>query len=456
METSDLMRKLPFSVEAEQSVLGSILVKPESFERIAGQLDPDDFYMEEHKAIFSAIQEMFLKNRTIDTVTLLDALVQGGYRDKSGGIQYLTQIAQVVSSAQNIRDYAKIVKEKAMLRRLISACDEISEEAYSEQGDASRVVDAAEQRIFELTQNKGSREFRHVKDILKTVFQELVDRSEHKVVDSGVRTGFSDLDRVLVQLGPADLVLVGARPGMGKTSFAMNIAVNAAKATGKAVCIFSLEMSAEQLVNRMLSSEAMVDSHALRTGEIRPEDWQRIADATAMLAGCEILIDDTSGITVADMKAKLRRVKNLGLVVVDYLQLMQASRNIESRVQEVADISRNLKIMAKELSVPVVCCAQLSRGPEQRESKKPMLSDLRDSGAIEQDADIVLFLYREEYYMGTKSAKAQANVEVNTAEVIIAKNRHGALQDVKMTWNGQFTKFITSEKTNTPGTGSAG
>ena len=447
---------MPLAVEAEQSVLGSILVKPESYERIAGKLDADDFYMEEHRAIFSAIQEMFLKNRTIDTVTLLDALVQGGYRDKSGGIQYLTQIAQVVSSAANIADYAKIVKEKAMLRRLITACEEISEEASSEQGDASRVIDAAEQRIFELTQNKGSREFRHVKDILKNVFQELVDRSEHKEVDAGVRTGFSDLDHVLVQLGPADLVLVGARPGMGKTSFAMNIAVNAAKSTGKAVCIFSLEMSAEQLVNRMLSSEAMVDSHALRTGEIRPEDWQRIADATAMLAGCEILIDDTSGITVADMKAKLRRVKNLGLVVVDYLQLMQASKSIESRVQEVADISRNLKIMAKELKVPVVCCAQLSRGPEQRESKKPMLSDLRDSGAIEQDADIVLFLYRDEYYKDVKGAKAQANIEVNTAEVIIAKNRHGALQDVKMTWNGQFTKFITAEKTNNPGTGSAG
>ena len=452
MEASDLLRKLPLSVEAEQSVLGSILVKPESFEKIAGQLTPDDFYMEEHKAIFAAIQEMFLKNRTIDTVTLVNALVQGGYRDETGGIQYLTQIANVVPVAANIRDYARIVKEKALLRRLITACDEISEEAYSEQGDVSRVLDAAEQRIFDLAQNKESREFRHVKDILSNVYQELVDKAEHKEVDRGVRTGFSDLDRVLVQLGPADLVLVGARPGMGKTSFAMNIAVNAAKSTGKAVCVFSLEMSGEQLVNRMLSSEAMVDSHALRTGEIRPEDWQRLADASAMLAGCNLLIDDTSGVTVTDMKAKLRRVKNLGLVVVDYLQLMQASKNIESRVQEVADISRNLKIMAKELSVPVICCAQLSRGPEQRESKKPMLSDLRDSGAIEQDADIVLFLYRDEYYKDVKGAKA--NVEVNTAEVIIAKNRHGALKDVKMTWNGQFTKFVTME--NQGGVGGAG
>ena len=444
METSDLLKKQPLSVEAEQSVLGSILVKPESFEKIAGQLTADDFYMEENKVIFSSIQEMFLKNRTIDTVTLVDALVKGGYRDETGGIQYLTQIAQFVPNASNIRDYAKIVKEKSLLRRLIAACDEITEEAYSEQGDVSNVIDAAEQRIFELAQKKESREFRHIKDILSTVYQDLVDKAEHKEVDHGVHTGFSDLDRVLVQLGPADLVLVGARPGMGKTSFAMNIAVNAAKASGKAVCIFSLEMSGEQLVNRMLSSEAMVDSHTLRTGEIRPEDWQRLADASAMLAGCNLLIDDTSGVTVTDMKAKLRRVKNLGLVVVDYLQLMQASKNIESRVQEVADISRNLKIMAKELSVPVICCAQLSRGPEQRESKKPMLSDLRDSGAIEQDADIVLFLYRDEYYKDVKGAKA--NVEVNTAEIIIAKNRHGPLQDVKMTWNGQFTKFITMDK----------
>ena len=447
METSDLLKKMPLSVEAEQSVLGSILVKPESFEKIAGQLTADDFYMAEHKAIFSAIQEMFLKNRSIDTVTLVNTLVQGGFRDETGGIQYLTQIAQIVPSAANIRDYAQIVREKALLRRLIDVCDEISEEAYSEQGEVSRVIDAAEQKIFDLAQNKESREFRHIKDVLSNVYKDLVDKAENKEVDHGVKTGFSDLDRVLVQLGPADLVLIGARPGMGKTTFAMNIAVNAAKSSKKTVCVFSLEMSAEQLVNRMLSSEAMVDGHLLRTGEIRPEDWQRLADASAVLAGCDILIDDTSGVTVTDMKAKLRRVKNLGLVVVDYLQLMQSSKVIENRVQEVADISRNLKIMAKELSVPIICCAQLSRGPESRTVKKPMLSDLRDSGAIEQDADVVMFLYREEYYKDAEGSKAsKTEIDANSAEVIIAKNRHGALKDVKMGWNGQFSKFVTLDQ----------
>ena len=258
-------------------------------------------------------------------------------------------------------------------------------------------------------------------------------------------------DKVLVQMGRGDLVLVGARPGMGKTSFAMNIATNVAKSTKKAVCIFSLEMSGEQLVNRMLSSEALVDSYSLRSGELKPEDWERLADATSELAGCEILIDDTSGITATDMKAKLRRVRNLGLVVIDYLQLMQSGRNIENRVQEVGDISRNLKIMAKDLGVPIICCAQLSRGPESRTVKKPMLSDLRDSGAIEQDADIVMFLYREEYYKDAEGAKD--NIAVNTAEVIIAKNRHGSTGTVEMGWNGQFTKFRTVDDDREPAPG---
>ena len=249
---------------------------------------------------------------------------------------------------------------------------------------------------------------------------------------------------MLVQLGAGDLVLIGARPGMGKTSFAMNIATSVAKSSRKAVCVFSLEMSGEQLVNRMLSSEALVDSYALRSGELRPEDWEKLADASTALAGCDILIDDTSGITPTDMKAKLRRVKNLGLVVIDYLQLMQSGRNIENRVNEVGDISRNLKIMAKDLGVPVICCAQLSRGPESRTVKKPMLSDLRDSGAIEQDADVVMFLYRDEYYKESEGARADA--DANVAEVIVAKNRHGSQANVKMGWNGQFTKFVTLDK----------
>ncbi len=447
----DMIRKLPFSLEAEQSVLGSLLIKPDSFEKIAAILTAEDFYTEEHKVIFGILQRMFMQSRTVDTVILMDELAKEGKKDEAANIQYVTQLATAVPSAANVLDYAKIVRDKAVLRRLISVAEEIADMSYAESGEASAIVDAAEQKIFELAQNRDSKEFRHIKDILGNVYQELVLKSEHKAESTGTRTGFSGIDKVLVQMGRGDLVLVGARPGMGKTSFAMNIATNVAKSTKKAVCIFSLEMSGEQLVNRMLSSEALVDSYSLRSGELKPEDWERLADATSELAGCEILIDDTSGITATDMKAKLRRVRNLGLVVIDYLQLMQSGRNIENRVQEVGDISRNLKIMAKDLGVPIICCAQLSRGPESRTVKKPMLSDLRDSGAIEQDADIVMFLYREEYYKDAEGAKD--NIAVNTAEVIIAKNRHGSTGTVEMGWNGQFTKFRTVDDDREPAPG---
>ena len=279
--------------------------------------------------------------------------------------------------------------------------------------------------------------------MLGEVYNHLHELNTNKEATQGTQTGFSALDRVLAGMGKSDLVLVGARPGMGKTSFALNIATNVAKQTKKAVCIFSLEMSAEQLVNRVLSSEALVNSYSLRTGELGPDDWVHLANASGELAGCDILIDDTSGMTVTAMKAKLRRVQNLGLVVIDYLGLMQGDGHKDNRVQEVSEISRSLKIMAKELMVPVICCAQLSRGPEGRTDKKPMLSDLRDSGAIEQDADTVIFLYRSEYYKTDGSATDQ---DTSIAEVIIAKNRHGSTGTVNMGWNGQFTKFITIDK----------
>ena len=441
---SQLLKRLPVSVEAEQSVLGSLLIAPaEGFEKISGILTADDFYINEHRILFLAMQEMFLANQEIDTVTLVNKLVENGDRDEGGGLQYITQIAEIVPSARNIKDYALIVRDKALLRRLIDVSDRISNMAYAEQGRASDVVDVAEQMVFDLAEKRHSNQLRSIKDIIGEVYQSIVRLSETKAPPEGVKTGFSGLDRVLVQLGKGDLVLIGARPGMGKTSFAMNIAINYAKSEiNKTVCVFSLEMSCEQIVNRMLSSEALVDSYALRSGEINADDWVRLADAASSLAGCNILIDDTSSISVADMKAKLRRVKNLGLVVVDYLQLMQSTVKTDNRVQQVGEISRNLKIMAKDLGVPVVCCAQLSRGPESRTEKKPMLSDLRDSGSIEQDADIVMFLYRPEYYKDTEGGEG---AEANTAEVIVAKNRHGAVGNVKMGWIGQFTKFRTLE-----------
>ena len=441
----DLNRKLPFSAEAEQSLLGAIIIRPTAFEDIAGAVTANDFYMEEHKAIFNAMSSMFNASKNIDTVTLVNTLIQTGKYDKSGGVEYIKNLSIAVPTAANIREYAKIVRDNALLRRLIGACDEINDMAYTAEGSAEAIVDGAEQKIFEIAQNRISNEFRHIHDVITDVYQGLQVLSENPNRIDGVRTGFSGLDRVLVQLGKGDLVLIGARPGMGKTSFALNIATNVAKATKKAVCIFSLEMSAEQLVTRILSSEAMVNSYSLRSGQISPDDWTRLSDATTDLSGCDIYIDDTSGVTPTEMKAKLRRVQNLGLVVIDYLQLMTTGKNVDSRVQEVGEISRTLKLMAKELGVPVVCCAQLSRGPEKnRTSKRPMLSDLRDSGSIEQDADVVIFLYREEYYKNVAEDTGE-EVENNIAEVIVQKNRHGSSETVKMTWDGQFTKFGSIE-----------
>ena len=437
----DITRKLPFSLIAEQSLLGSILIDPAAINEVADLVKADDFYITEHKQIYLAATELFLTNNEIDVVTLIDALVRKGIYSKSGGEDYIRTLSEVVPTALNIKDYARIVKEKSSLRQLIEICGEINESAFSEQESASGIIELAESKIFAIAQGRDTKNFRHIRDVLGSVYNNLHELALNPDASHGTATGFSGLDRVLVGMGNSDLVLVGARPGMGKTSFALNIATNVAQSTRKKVCIFSLEMSAEQLVSRVLSSEALVDSYELRSGKLSADSWEKIADASSRLAGCDILIDDTSGVSVTEMKAKLRRVDNLGLVVVDYLQLMQSDRKIDNRVQEVADISRALKIMAKELNVPIICCAQLSRGPESRTDKKPMLSDLRDSGAIEQDADVVMFLYRNEYYK-TDGNPGDANT-ANIAEVIIAKNRHGSTGTVKMGWIGQYTKFRT-------------
>ncbi len=436
-EINILDRKLPFSLIAEQSLLGCILIDPECFNELTELVNAEDFYLAEHKQIFLCMRELYLADHAIDVVTLIDALVRAGVYDKSGGEQYIRTIAEVVPSAQNAKDYAKIVRNKSRARQLIEICGDISDITYAEQEEIERVIENAEARIFDLAQGRDTKSFRHIRDVLLNVYSHLQELSTDKAAAQGTPTGFSGLDKVLVGMGKSDFILVGARPGMGKTSFALNIAANVAQSTKKKVCIFSLEMSAEQLVNRMISSEAMVDSYALRSGELKPEEWEHIAQASTRLSGCDILIDDTPGITVSGMKGKLRRVDNLGLVVIDYLGLMSSDKRIDNRVNEVGDITRNLKIMAKELNVPILCCAQLSRGPEGRNDKRPMLSDLRDSGSIEQDADCVMFLFRDEYY----KTDASNDTEGNIAEVIIAKNRHGSVGTVKVGWIGRYTKF---------------
>ena len=449
MDTSgSFMKQMPVSVEAEQALLGSIIVSPDAFDKIGGMINAEDFYVEEHKHIYSALIKMYSQNKTIDVVTLVNALVELGDRDEAGGIQYITLLAESVPSAANVTDYAKIVKDKSTLRKLIHVCDEINEDAYSE-SDVRRIIDSAEQKIFDISHNNDSKEFRHIRDVLQNVYRDIEILSETKGAVNGTKTGFSGVDRMLVQMGKGDLIIVGARPGMGKTSFALNIATNVAKHSKKAVAIFSLEMSGEQLVTRIISSEAMVDSHSLRTGHLANEDWDNIADVISSLSGCDIYIDDTSAITTTEMKSKLRRLPNLGLVVIDYIGLMQSTSNSDNRAQQVGEISRNLKIMAKDFGIPFICCAQLNRGTESRPGagKRPTLADLRDSGSIEQDADIVLFLYRDEYYkdISGQEANAEAADTANTAEVIIAKNRHGSVGNVKMGWIGQFTKFRTLE-----------
>lgn len=441
-QNEEVIRKLPFSMVAEQSLLGSVIIDPEAINDIADTVTSSDFYISEHVQIFSAIRELFIASNEIDVVTLIDMLVRKGIYDKSGGENYIRTLTKVVPNALNVKDYARIVKEKSVLRQLIEICGEISDLAMSEQESVTEILDLAQRRIYDVSQGRDTRGFKHIRDVLGEVYKHLHDMNVDPDSAKGTATGFSGLDNVLAGMGKSDLVLIGARPGMGKTSFALNIGTNVAKATGKAVCMFSLEMSADQLVSRVLSSEALIDSYALRSGVLKPEEWERIAEASAELAGCNILIDDTSGMTVTAMKSKLRKVKDLGLIIIDYLQLMQGDHRNDNRVQEVAEISRALKIMAKEFMVPVICCAQLSRGPESRTDKRPMLSDLRDSGAIEQDADVVIFLYKNEYYK-TPDDKKKDDTECNIAEVIVAKNRHGSTKTVKMGWTGRYTKFRT-------------
>ena len=436
----ELVRKLPFSLIAEQSLLGAILIDPDCFNEIAGMVSATDFYHTEHAQIFTAMHELYTNSKEIDIVTLIDTLVTKGIYSKSGGEDYIRTLGQTVPNSLNVKDYAKIVKDKSMLRLLINTCGEISDEAMSEEGEPSDIINLAESRIFDIAQGRNTQSFKHIRDVIGEVYKNLKALSLDGESTQGTNTGFSGLDNVLLGMGKSDFIIVGARPGMGKTSFVLNIGTNVALQTKKTVCIFSLEMSAEQLVSRIISSEAMIDSSAMRTGKLDTKQWENIAQAASNLAGCNILIDDTSNITITEMKGKLRRVENLGLVVVDYLQLMQHDKKTDNRVQEVGAISRNMKIMAKELGVPILCCAQLSRDNEKRgdKSKRPVLSDLRDSGSIEQDADIVIFLYRDEYYDTENS-----NDEGSIAEVIVAKNRHGSTGSVKMGWIGRYTKFRT-------------
>ncbi len=444
---------LPYSLEAEQAVLGSILMEPTCINQAVIYVKSEYFFLPQHKAIFSIMQNIDAAGGKIDPLIVLEALKKDQVYDDAGGKNYLFQLSQVVPSTENIESYAKIVREKYYIRTLINTCREIVDDSTNNSESADTLLDAAEQKIYNIRQGKVTTGPSLLSDVIVGEVYDKLKKLSSDDADmyKGFTTGFTDLDKVTTGLNKADLIIVGARPAMGKTSFALNIARNAAVMAGKKVLFFSLEMTKEQLAQRVLSMEARVESYKMRTGEIQDEEWKRLAAATASLSNCKFYLDDTSLITVPEMKARIRRLKDVDLVIIDYLQLMKGTGRIESRVQEVSEITRSLKLMAKDLGIPVITLAQLSRSTEARgKSHRPQLADLRESGSIEQDADIVLMLYRDEYYTDEEKDKDNESEEeksgVNIAQVIVAKNRHGTTADVDLSWNPDYTMFGNLEK----------
>ena len=433
-------KQVPHSLEAEQSVLGSILIDSRCITDIVGVVKPEDFYQEQNREIFETIYTMFNFSQTIDPVTVLDKMRElGVYHDNSR--DYIMQLMEITPTAAHAVRYANIVREKAMLRGLADAASDISQMVGEQVGTPSEILETAEKKIFALRKGERGDSLEHIGLTMHKVFDHLNELSKSDSAIPGLSTGLHDLDRKVNGLNRSDLMLVAARPAMGKTAFGLNLALNVAKKYNQTVAIFNLEMSREQLAMRLLAIESFVDGQKMATGKLSEEEWIKICMASSALSQTDIRIDDNPTITVAEINAKCRRLDNLGLVLIDYLQLMNGSgysKGGENRQQVVSDISRSLKIMAKELNVPVICLSQLSRGPESRTDKRPMLSDLRESGAIEQDADEVLFLYRDEYYNENSEDKG-------IAEVIVAKNRHGEVGTVKTQWIPQYQTFADRE-----------
>ena len=438
---------MPYSPEAEQAVLGAIILDSNVFDRVVDHIrSADYFYVALHKMIFATMQEMINFGAAIDFVTLLEKLKQNKAFDEATGKTYLMDLANNCPSISNAEAYAKVIADKYSIRRLITASREIIDDATAGEEEPSVLIDSAEQKIFEIRRGNEKSGLENIKSVVLQTFDRL-DALNKEADDSmkPIPSGIGDLDRVITGLNRSDLILLAARPGMGKTSFALNIARNAACTSKKTVAFFSLEMSKEQLASRLLSTEALISGTKLRTGKLNDEEWSRLIPASDVLSKAELYLDDTPGITITEMKSRLRRLRNLDLVVIDYLQLMGSGRRIDNRVQEISEITRNLKILAKEMNVPVITLSQLSRASEQRTDHRPQLSDLRDAGSIEQDADSVLFLYREGYYSEKSAEQAAPTADMNSGECIVAKNRHGEAKSVKLHWQGEFMRFTGTE-----------
>ncbi|MBE7008230.1 MAG: replicative DNA helicase [Ruminococcaceae bacterium] len=444
MDDELLYRQLPHSLEAEQAVLGSMLIDAGCIKDVMEKLRSEDFYLRQNREVFETIQTMFLYNRPIDALTVVGEMERNGTYDDKTTRAYLAELMEVTPTSANVLEYADIVLDKSLLRAVARAAGDITKLVQDGEGGAKTVLEAAEQKIYAVRRGRSAQDLERIGPVLQGVLDRLAELSASDgKIRPGLPIGFSAIDDKTAGFGDGDLVILAARPGMGKSSLALNIALNVAKDTNKTVAVFSLEMSREQLVTRMLSNAATVELSRLLTGNLRESDWVKIANATAMLSPLDIRFDDNPMLSVADMNAKCRRLDDLALVVIDYLQLMNSAggkqnTRAESRQQMVSDMSRMLKIMAKELGVPVLCLSQLTRANEKRDDKRPMLSDLRDSGSIEQDADIVLFIYRDDYY---KEDSEQHNI----AECIIAKNRHGSTGKVNLTWSPEYTTFSTYE-----------
>ncbi|MBP3708221.1 MAG: replicative DNA helicase [Clostridia bacterium] len=438
----DFNKVPPHDIEAEQAVLGCMITDKDAVIAAVEALSEEDFYREDNKLIYKAIMNLYNRAEPIDIITLKSELSSIGKFDAVGGLEYLAELPEKVPTTSNVDKYIKIVEEKSTLRTLIKTANDILTAGYDPTQEVESIMDSAEKKIFNIMQKNNQTGYASIKDILVDSFTELEELYNRKQHVTGVPTGFIDLDNKTAGLHNSDLILVAARPAMGKSAFALNIATNAALQAGTGVAIFSLEMSKEQMANRILGSVSMVDGNSIRTGRIADDDWIKLATASGQLSQTGIYIDDTPGISVMEIRAKCRKLKmekNIGMVIIDYLQLVQGSSKAGSREQEIAEISRSLKILAKEINVPVIALSQLSRAPEQRPDHRPMLSDLRESGSIEQDADIVIFLYRDDYYNPDTDKK-------NIAEVIIAKHRAGSTGTVELAWLGNYTKFANLAK----------
>lgn len=429
----------PQNIEAEQAVLGAMIISKEAIAEAAQILNPQDFYREAHRIVFEAMLDLSNRNQAVDNLTVIEQLNKTNLLEKVGGIAFVTALANTVPTAANVSFYAKIVKEKALMRHLINTATTIAAMGYEGAEDADDVMDKAEKMILEIASNRKTSDFTPINQIVIDTFSKIENLYESKGGLTGLSTGFKDLDKLTAGLQPSDLILIAARPSMGKTAFTLNIASHVALKENKSVAFFSLEMSKEQLMQRMLCAEGLVESQRLRVGDLDEQDWQKLIAAADKFSKAPLFIDDTPGITIMELRSKARRLqqeKGLSLILIDYLQLMQgrASKNSDNRQQEISEISRSLKSLARELNVPVIALSQLSRSVESRQVKKPMLSDLRESGSLEQDADIVMFLYREDYYNAETENK-------NITDVIVAKHRNGPVDSVQLFFHKEFTKF---------------